>query len=138
MRLFTLLSILFITTSFSLINSKDNILVALEGKWAWQLNIGTEDYNPQTISFNEDHSKIIFNVDKSIEISKDNFVKQYEYEILKIKKNKLRLSLIGETRKSKDGKKVWWELILINNSTFLWKRNDWETAYSLNPMKKVN
>jgi len=137
MRLLTLISVLFVSISFTSKGSKNNIFETLQGKWAWELNIGTDNYNPQTISFNEDHSRIIFNVDKAIEISKANFVNQYEYEILKVKKNKLKLSLVGEERKSKDGRLVWWELLLVDHSTFLWKRSDWEAFYTLNPMKKL-
>lgn len=138
MRLIKLTIWYIILSSFTSIKTpKQNIYNQLQGTWESELNIGSENYNPHTISFNKDYSKIIFNTIKPIEISKDNFVTQYEYLILKTKKDKLKLSLIGETRTSKDGKLVWWDLILINKNTYVWKRNDWEAAYTLNPIKRI-
>lgn len=66
-----------------------------------------------------------------------SFTNEYAYKVLEVKKKKLVLSLISETRKSRDGKLVWWELILMGNDTYVWKRNDWKIANTAHPIKRI-
>ncbi|MFY0604059.1 MAG: hypothetical protein JXQ93_08920 [Flavobacteriaceae bacterium] len=92
------------------------------GYWAWDNNYCKE--NPQTIAIDIDKKTmtlILKNLTKVRNENKDTFV----YNIRWAWKNGFRGKIIGEKGLDINGEPVEWDLFVVDDNRFYWRRNDW-------------
>lgn len=93
------------------------------GRWSWEKDKNCENFESYT--FNLSQKQMVLKLKNPVEID-DEKIYSFTYEILWGYKNGFRGKIINENRLDKNNKPVQWDLILVNNNTFYWKRNDWD------------
>lgn len=91
----------------------------LIGEWS-QTQKGCREL-PAVKTFSEDGKFMFVN-------SKDNeqaVTKEVKYIILAETETTMRMRIDGEKRKMRSGKPVVWDLIVLNENQFCWRRTDW-------------
>lgn len=92
------------------------------GTWAWDGEYCIK--NPQTIVFDLDKKIMTLNLKNLAEAKskrKDTFI----YNIKWAWKTGFRGKIIDEDRLDKNGKPVEWDLFVVDENSFYWRRNDW-------------
>lgn len=123
--------------------SPDQILLAIEGRWA----IAYEDDPDPENRFRCDHIALQIRID---EVGGD-LVYRSQPEDQEIGETSpvmtdiltdgtmapwIRLHYEGEARLTDDGAPVEWRLIMPDENTFYWARTDWEWGYTTKPRRR--
>jgi hypothetical protein len=95
------------------------------GFWIWET--GSCDETRQKFKF--DMSKKTMTLSYEPDTKDDAKLNSYSYEILWVWEAGFRSKIIGEERLDSNGVPIEWDLILIDDSSFYWRRNDWAKDY---------
>ena len=91
----------------------------VEGTWGSKENPDTScEKRPHTIMLTDGNEKMILKYPDS--------GKQYIYRVLYAEKNQLTMLIEGEERRTDNGDRVIWVLILDDPNTYKWRRTDWK------------
>jgi len=83
------------------------------------------DQNPHTIKFTNDSSRAIFSVRKPIPMADGRITDRYAYKVLYAEGHKITMMVEDEIRRTPQGDRVIWVLILRDKDTYYWRRTDW-------------
>ncbi len=111
-----------------------DVVKALEGgEWGWakeESEVSCEK-NPHTLKFDLARSRVVLQFRKPIHGADGKFSNLAVYKILDSRGKTITMQISGEKRLDHDGKPVVWDLILLNNRTYTWRRTDWpETSHT--------
>lgn len=115
----------FSCTTTKQVNS--DIFHKVAGTWEWKHHIGTDRYNPHTITFSDDNKIANFTTMKPFK-SHGNLISFYTYNVLSNDDKSITMSLNGETRKTDSGDLVVWILFLKGTDVYCWRRTDWKSS----------
>jgi len=87
------------------------------GSWGWIEGKNTCATNPHAINFSKDGSRMFY--------SWRHTYPDVTYQVLYADKNSLTSIIMGEERRTNNGDKVVWQLNLIDDNTYCWRRTDW-------------
>lgn len=109
--------------------SLKNILEA--GVWAWEDQYC--DKSSHTIRFNMDEKTMTLTLDNEVPV---NGEKQsiYVYDIKWAWKRGFRGKIRGEKRLDKQGKPIEWDLFVVDENSFYWRRSDWSKTSGSKPI----
>ncbi len=62
--------------------------------------------------------------------------REVTYRVLRTIPNGLSMSLVGENRLDATGKPVTWDLILLDQNQYCWRRNDWRPTGCTKSIKR--
>ena len=103
------------------------------GTWGWMEGSETCASKPHTLSFSPDGKSMFYRYPQADSASED-----LRYEVRGHGKNSLRVFLVGETRTDSKGALVEWDLILLSNDQYVWRRSDWPTDGSTRPIERCS
>lgn len=104
-----------------------------DGTWGWDSDYCTK--SPQTIVIDVDKKIMTLTIDNLVESSektKDTFI----YNIKQAWKTGFRGKIRNEKRVDKDGQIVEWDLFVVDNHRFYWRRSDWRKNAASKPILK--
>lgn len=101
------------------------IQILESGYWIWET--GSCDEQKQMFKFDLDNNTMTLSYFPAAEDESE--IKNYTYDILEAWPSKFRSKIIGEERLDSSGSPIEWDLILIDQSSFYWRRNDWALDY---------
>ena len=100
-----------------------DIFKAVAGKWAWE---GTScSDSAHTLSFSADRAHMTYKAGKPFKSATGATTDTSRYNVLYAEDNKITMYLEGETRRTGNGDRVIWVLVLQNPDTYAWRRTDW-------------
>jgi len=98
----------------------------VQGTWgSKEANIYSCDQNPHTITFTEGNTRAVFTVRKPIPMADGRVTNQYAYRVLYAEENRITMMVEDEIRRTPQGDRVIWVLVLSSNTTYFWRRTDW-------------
>ncbi|MEX1222351.1 MAG: hypothetical protein WEA82_09610 [Idiomarina sp.] len=77
------------------------------------------------LSFNDDRTKMYIKSDDGGWVTEDDKRNVFSYDILSVHPNRLRTQLENEPRLDGEGESVVWHIILLDDNTHCWGRDDW-------------
>jgi hypothetical protein len=96
------------------------------GTWGWKGNPASScTTNPHTISFSADKNLMYLRHEKPT-LAWDGKHRSAVHYRVEQTSPVLRLSLIGETRRTDEGERVAWDLRMISRDEYCWHRSDWD------------
>lgn len=114
-----------------------NIRAVLQGRWGWNDEQCEED--PFYITFSSDGANMYFDTKQGLVLgNKDQIKNRLKYQILDETDRVLRTVVEGEDRRTEKGHVVGWDLVLINNNSFCWRRWDWASDGCTQPVVSCN
>ncbi len=105
--------------------SRDPLLAHFEGDWGLP---GTEEKCEDvesTFTFSSDGSRLELRYARPVEDLTGHYRDVYEYSVIAIAGNSVRMKLEGETRTDDRGELVVWDLVRISDDSYCWHRADW-------------
>jgi len=102
-----------------------NLFQLVAGIWGWQDSKECEQ-NPHTISFSAGKTQATFRHKKPVALHDGGTAATVTYQIIYAERNMITMYLDGETRRTTDGDRVIWVLVLLDKNTYAWRRTDWE------------
>jgi hypothetical protein len=106
----------------------------LSGSWGFTEGEDTCSANPHEISFSQDRMFLDVQTRVPIEGARGRTESEFRYRILSYTGSSIRLELEGETRKTKAGEPVVWDLILRGSDEYCWQRSDWPRGACTKPV----
>lgn len=104
------------------------------GTWGWTDGTETCASNPHTLSFSPDRKSMFYRYPRADSAASEDL----RYEVRGHGKNSLRVFLVGETRTDGKGALVEWDLILLSNDLYVWRRSDWDPDGSTRPIERCS
>ncbi len=104
-----------------------------DGTWAWEENYCAK--SPQTIVIDVDKRIMILTLDnllESAEKMKDTFI----YDIKWAWKTGFRGKIRNEESVDKNGQTIEWDLFVVDENSFYWRRSDWWKNAASKPILK--
>jgi hypothetical protein len=104
-----------------------SIFSVVAGTWDWE---SAEDFctgNPHTISFSGDSGVMIITPEEPWEGAAGELDSLAVYDLQEASSSYIRGQLRGETRLTKDGRPVVWDLVLTSNDTYRWRQTEWSS-----------
>ncbi len=105
-----------------------DVVKVLQGPvWGWareESSVSCEN-NPHTIKFDLAGSRIVLRFRKPIHGADGKFSNLAVYNILGSRGKTITMQIVGEKRLGPDGKSVAWDLIVLDDRTYVWRRIDW-------------
>ena len=118
--------IFFVGCSFKGVKYDRGVVQTIEGNWEWRNGKDTCNLNPHEISFNKKRTKMYITYGKPILGYNEKQLKKVEYNVHRILKDRVHLTINKETRTDPTGELVEWDLILISDDEYCWYRHDWK------------
>lgn len=109
----------------------------LPGRWGWA-NSDDCQVSPEEISFSADRKRMLLSHAPIKENGTREPHRKVSYRILGEVHNGLRMSLNGEKRLDKAGKRVTWDLILLGQNEYCWHSNDWPANACTKPVRRCD
>src|SRR5712671_499986 len=98
----------------------------IEGTWgSKEPGIYSCDQNPHTIKITEGNTRAVFTVRKPVPMADGRVTDHYAYRILYAENNRITMMVEDEIRRTPQGDRVIWVLILRDKDTYFWRRTDW-------------
>lgn len=128
-----LLILLFVATSGEArLAQKPTIFEQLAGTWGWEgVAGGTCSDNPHTIAFSDDKRTMILThrhpIERPAGMKPGTNPLETRYEVREQKRNSLRVFVVDppETRLTRDGRPVVWDIVLVDKNRYRWRSTDW-------------
>jgi hypothetical protein len=117
--------VLFVSIAACAGQPRRDAFTALSGTWGW-----TKDHtrscarNPHTLTFSADRHFMILRHRAPIKSFDGSSRSEAYYRVLQSTPRSVTLGLEGETRHQRDGRPVLWELRLLSDSAYCWRRTD--------------
>ena len=97
---------------------------AAPGTWTWKKGECTKD--TQVYSFSDDGKAMyLYSKDGVVANEKGDLEVDIVYQILDESRSTIRTIIENEYRETENGKPVVWDMNLINDNQFCWRRADW-------------
>lgn len=106
--------------------SDPSIRKDLPGTWVWSNTESTCESGAQKYVISGDGSQVFVSITGStIALDETTQAERLVYDIIREAPRVMRMKIIGESRKTDDGKVVVWDLVLKSKDSFCWHRTDW-------------
>jgi hypothetical protein len=103
-----------------------DIFAVVQGRWAWTTVPGGCDTSWHRITFTADHRVMTITSSKPYERSDGTLDSVAVYDISAHTDSWIRGAIRGETRLTRDGTPVVWDLVLRSQHRYAWHRTDWD------------
>lgn len=113
--------------------SRDPLLDHFEGEWGLPGTDSTCEKIEATLKFSEDGSRLDVHYPVPVGSDIGRVSDVFEYSVVAVAGNSVRMKLDGETRKDDQGKLVVWDLVRLSADAFCWHRADWEPDHCSAP-----
>ena len=101
------------------------IAEVLRGVWDWEEAPKRCQDNPHSISFTTGGSRMEVRHPKGAVVGSKAPEVVTVYRVLAEGPRALRMEIVGETRRTERGDPVVWDLILLSDDSYCWRRTDW-------------
>ena len=102
-----------------------DIFTVVQGTWAWTTADTNCATHPHTITFTPDHRAMIITAAHPFRWPDGRLDSVAFYDVLAHSRTWIRGAIRGETRLTKDGRPVVWDLVLRSPDRYAWHRTDW-------------
>lgn len=100
-----------------------DVFSGLAGEWD---EAGPESCKkPHVISFDDEKNTMFLAYPEMGWATESDSRKVFRYEILSIGQSMFRTKLENESRQDDEGKPVVWHMVLVDDNTYCWGRDDW-------------
>jgi hypothetical protein len=102
-----------------------DVYSALSGQWGWTSDRARScGRNPHALAFSADRHFMILRHRAPIKAFDGSQRSEAYYRVLQSSADSITMALEGETRHGRDGRTVVWELRLLSESAYCWRRTD--------------
>jgi hypothetical protein len=113
--------------------ARDPLLHHFEGTWGVPGSIGSCEENAATIGFSKDGSKMTISYTQPMPGPDEIPATVFNYQVLGVAGNSVRMALDGEIRTTPNGDLVAWDLMRLSGEAYCWHRADWEPGMCTPP-----
>jgi len=105
------------------------------GTWGWVEGTHTCRSNPHTLSFSPDRTSMFYRYPQAADSAG---ARDLRYEVRGHGRDFIRTFLVGETRTDSKGALVEWDLVLVSDDFYVWRRSDWPKDASTRPIERCS
>lgn len=102
-----------------------DIFTVVQGTWAWTTADTNCATDPHTITFTPDHTGMIITAAHPYRRPDGRLDSVAFYDVLAHTRTWIRGAIRGETRLTRAGRPVVWDLVLRSPDRYAWHRTDW-------------
>ncbi len=114
-------------------SARDPLLGYFEGTWGTPGASDSCEKNANDIRFSESGETAHFSYTEPIPGPDGIMSTEFQYKVLGVAGNGVRMQLVGETRTTEDGELVVWDLMRISDDSYCWHRADWQPDHCTAP-----
>jgi hypothetical protein len=110
------------------------VFSGLSGRWDEEQPDSCK--NPHVISFDDERTTMLITYADVGWVNENDSRKVFRYKVLGAGQSALRAQLENEPRLDKQGKPVVWHVVLVDENTYCWGRDDWPQGACTPPRKR--
>jgi hypothetical protein len=108
------------------VGADEDIRDVVSGTWDWSKVDDVCQSDMTTFSFSDADDTMILTHPMPIVAFDGLMHDTFTYDILEASRNHIRGAIRGETRLTREGVPVVWDLVLTSRHSFCWHRTDWD------------
>jgi hypothetical protein len=105
------------------------------GTWGWVEGTRTCTSDPHMLSFSPDRTSMFYRYPQAADSAGARDVR---YEVRGHGRDFIRMFMVGETRTDSTGALVEWDLVLVSDDLYVWRRSDWPKGASTRPIERCS